>query len=96
MLKNCLCYSVQIDGSADKQQVDSKFITARFAPSNEVSVKTVFLGIASSDFEGAEGLLDSFTTCLKSVGVEKEKLVGVTTDGEKANTGKNAGLLFCA
>ena len=26
-LKHYLCYSVQIDGSADKQQIDSKFIT---------------------------------------------------------------------
>ena len=92
VLKHCLCFSVQIDGSADKQQVDSKFITARLVPTNEVSVKTVFLGIASSDLGGAEGLLDSFILCLKSVGVETEKLVGVTTDGEKANTGKNAGL----
>jgi hypothetical protein len=29
-LKDCLCYSVQIDGSSDRQQVDSKFITARY------------------------------------------------------------------
>ena len=28
-LKDCLCYSVQIDGSADKQQVDSKFLTSK-------------------------------------------------------------------
>ena len=30
LLKERVCYSVQIDGSSDKQQVDSKFITARF------------------------------------------------------------------
>ena len=92
VLKDCLCFSVQIDGSADKQQVDSKFITARLVPTNEVSVKTVFLGIATSDLGGAEGLLDSFISCLKSAGVETETLVGVTNDGEKANTEKNAGL----
>ena len=50
-LKKCLCYSVQIDGSADRQQIDSKFITARFAPSNEISVQTLFLGISSSERE---------------------------------------------
>ncbi|CAB3977527.1 E3 SUMO- ligase KIAA1586-like isoform X2, partial [Paramuricea clavata] len=83
---------VQIDGSADKQQVDSKFITARYVPCDEVSVKTVFLGIASSDLGGAEGLLDSFTTCIENIGINTAKLVGVTTDGENANTGKNAGL----
>ena len=92
LLKECVCYSVQIDGSSDKQQVDSKFITARFLPQNEVSVKTVFLGISSSDLGGADGLLDALTTCLKSVGVDTEKLVGITTDGENANTGKNGGL----
>jgi hypothetical protein len=92
LLKDCLCYSVQIDGSADKQQVDSKFITARYVPCDEVSVKTVFLGIASSDLGGAEGLLDSFTTCIENIGINTDKLVGVTTDGENANTGKNAGL----
>jgi len=92
LLKECVCYSVQIDGSSDKQQVDFKFITARFLPQNEVSVKTVFLGISSSDLGGADGLLDALTTCLKSVGVDTEKLVGITTDGENANTGKNGGL----
>ena len=91
-LKKCLCYSVQIDGSADRQQIDSKFITARFVPSNEISVQTLFLGISSSDKGGAEGLLDAFLTCLQDVGVDTEKLVGVTTDGENANTGKKGGL----
>ena len=30
--------------------------------------------------------------CLNGVKVETRKLVGVTTDGENANTGKNGGL----
>ena len=46
LLKDCLCYSVQIDGSSDRQQVDSKFITARYVPREEVSVNTLFLGIS--------------------------------------------------
>ena len=87
-LKKCLCYLVQIDGSDDRQQIDSKFVTARFVPSNEITVQTLFLGISSSDKGGAEGLLDAFLTCLQNVGVDTEKLVGVTTDGENANTGK--------
>ena len=91
-LKKCPCYSVQIDGSADRQQIDSEFVTARFIPSNEISIQTLFLGISSSDKGGAEGLLDSFRTCLENVGMDTEKLVGVTTDGENANTGKKGGL----
>jgi hypothetical protein len=91
LLKDCLCYSVQIDGSSDRQQVDSKFITARYVPPEEVSVNTLFLGISSSDLGGAcsPGLLDAFVSCLSGVKVETTKLVGVTTDGENANTGKN-------
>ncbi len=83
---------VQIDGSADKQQVDTKFITARFVPAKEVCVNSFLLRISSSELEGADGLFDSFMSCLEGVGVESEKIVGVTTDGENANTGKNAGL----
>ena len=41
---------------------------------------------------GASGLLDGFVYCLNDVKVETTKLVGVTTDGENANTGKNSGL----
>ena len=52
LLEDCLCCSVQIDGSANRQQVDSKFITARFVPLEEVSVNTVFLGISSGEFGG--------------------------------------------
>jgi hypothetical protein len=47
-LRDCLCYSVQIDGSSDRQEVDSKFITAGYVPPEEVSVNTLFLGISSS------------------------------------------------
>ena len=61
-------------------------------PINEICVKTVFLGVASSDRGGAAGLLDSLIRCLESVNVDTEKLVGVTTDGESANTGKKGGL----
>ena len=87
-LKKFLCFLVQIDASADRQQIDSKFVTARFLPSNEISVQTLFLGISSSDNGGAEGLLDAVLTCLQNVGVDTEKLVGVTTVGENANTEK--------
>ena len=55
-LHNSLCYSVQIDGSMDRQQQDSKFVTTRHVQENEVSVQTVFVGIVSSDKSGAEGL----------------------------------------
>ena len=61
-------------------------------PFNEVSVNTVFLGIASSELGGAEGLLDSFKSCVERAAVQTDNLVGITTDGESANSGKNTGL----
>ena len=57
-------------------------------PFNEVSVNTVFLGIASSELGGAEGLLDSFKSCVERAAVQTNNLVGITTDGESANSGK--------
>jgi len=55
-------------------------------------MQSLFLGISSSDKGGGEGLLDAFRTCIQDFGVGTEKLVGVTTDGENANTGKKGGL----
>jgi hypothetical protein len=44
---------------------------------HEVSVNTLFLlGISSSDFGGAPGLLDAFVSCLSGVKIETTKLVG--------------------
>ena len=37
-------------------------------------------------------MLDEFLTCLQNIGVDTEKLVGVTTDGESSNIGKKGGL----
>jgi hypothetical protein len=98
---------VQIDGSMDRQQQDSKFVIARHVQENEVSVQTVFVGIVSSDKSGAEGLLDAL--CMSIVSLESKqsdvvqeacernevimkKLVGISTDGESVNTGKKGGL----
>ena len=59
-LSKSLCFSVKIDGSMDRQQQDSKFVTARYIPQNEVCVQTVFVGVISSDEGGAKGLLDAY------------------------------------
>ena len=47
-----------------------------------------FLGRASSELRGAEGLADSFKSCVERTAVETNNLVGITTDGESANSGK--------
>ena len=101
VLHDSLCYSVQIDGSMDKQQQDCKFVTARHVPENEVGVGTVFVGVVCSEKSGAEGLLDSLCISLENIMKSKQsesdedvmdKLIGVSTDGESANTGSKGGL----
>ncbi|KAF0759420.1 DUF4371 domain-containing protein, partial [Aphis craccivora] len=93
-LKKSICFSIQIDGSVDKYSVDNKFITARYLDETN-AIKNVFLGESHSSKRGAEGLLDCILSTLKKLGLEnisKEKLLGLTTDGESANTGKKSGL----
>lgn len=101
VLHDSLCYSVQIDGSMDKQQQDCKFVTARYVPKNEVSVESVFVGVVCSENSGAEGLLDSLCNSLENIKQSKksesdenfmDKLIGISTDGESANTGSKGGL----
>jgi hypothetical protein len=93
-LKKTDCFSLQVDGSVDKYGVDNKFITARFITEDQ-EITSVFLGESKSDKRGAEGLLDSVIMIFQSLGIEglaKEKLTGITTDGENANTGRKSGL----
>lgn len=55
----------------------------------------MFLGESKSNKRGAEGLLDSIIIVFQKLGIEnilKEKLTGITTDGESANTGRKSGL----
>ena len=86
-LLKSLCFSVQIDGSMDWQKEDSKFVTARYIPPNEVSVQTVFVGVISDD----EGILDALCNSLADIapktsqvdgenGDVMTKIMGITTD----------------
>ena len=93
-LKNSDCFSIQVDGSVDKYGIDNKFITARFI-SEDYEMKSVFLGESKSSLRGAEGLMKSIKIVLENLSlgdIAKDKLTGLTTDGESANTGKNSGL----
>lgn len=93
-LINSECFAIQVDGSVDKYGVDNKFITARFI-SEDNEMKSVFLGESKSSLRGAEGLMESVKIVLENLdlgGTAKEKLTGLTTDGESANTGKFSGL----
>jgi hypothetical protein len=93
-LKKTDCFFLQVDGSVVKYGVDNKFFTARFITDVQ-EITSVFLGESKADKRGAEGLLDSVIMIFQNLGIEglmKEKLTGVTTDGENANTGRKSGL----
>ena len=77
---------MQIDGSCDRQMLDHKFVSGRMANS-ESSVTSVFVVK-----NGALGLLEAVNKTLDLTGGKDNKLVGVTTDGESANTGRHGGL----
>ena len=54
-----------------------------------------FVGECHSEQRGAEGMMTAFTERLASIGLSDimvEKMVGLTTDGESANTGKKSGI----
>lgn len=90
-LQKCLLYSIQVDGSLDRTQRDNKFVTARILNS-EGALESVFLAVVEPDDAGAAGLLESVTAALARCRAPSEKLIGLTTDGESANTGRKAGL----
>lgn len=72
---------------------DNKFTSCRMAMQDgRPTVKTLFLLVHSPDENGAKGLLEAVNKSLTTYGADCDKLMGITTDGESANTGKNAGL----
>ena len=82
---------MQIDGSCDRQMLDHKFVSGRMANSDS-SVTSVFVVMHSPEKNGALGLLEAVNKTLDLTGGKDTKLVGVTTDGESANTGRHGGL----
>ena len=86
MFNRCTVFSVQIDGSCDRQMLDHKFVSGRMSNSDG-TVTCVFVVMHSPEKNGAPGLLEAVNKALDLTGCKDTKLVGVTTDGESANTG---------
>ena len=84
-------YSLQVDGSMDRQQLDNKFVTVRTI-SGDGQLATYLAGVVEPDEDGAPGLLEAILSVQKKLDLPLQNLVGVTTDGESANTGRHAGL----
>ena len=95
-LKNKLvqsnCFSIQLDKSVDKY--NSLFGTIRFLDV-DYSMSVGFVGECHNEQRGVEGMMTAFTERLASIGLSDivvEKMVGLTTDGESAITGKKSGI----
>ncbi len=82
-----------MDGSTDRQNKDNKFVVARYVTSdNPVELLNLFIGVIQPEGAGAEGLLEAVIQTCKSADVSMAAVVGITTDGEAANTGRISGL----
>lgn len=90
-INNSVCYSAQVDGSLDHSQSDNKFVCCYWIEPDGI-INSSFLAIVQPKQNGAQGLCESVMTAINSGKLDRQKLVSVTTDGEKANTGRNRGL----
>ena len=91
MIGSGLVFSMQVDGSMDRQQLDNKFVTVRVIDDGGKQ-QTFLAGVVEPEEDGAQGLLDAVKEVMQQLNLPREKLVGITTDGESANTGRHAGL----
>ncbi len=96
-IKESICFSIQMDGSVDTKQQDKKFIFFRLnSMADPLQIETRFLSVSEAEERGAKGLFGALVKSLNDLGISKEeiadKLIGVTTDGESANTGRSTGL----
>jgi hypothetical protein len=91
--KSALCISLQIVGSVDRGNKDMKYVVAKHVTEDEPTVfKSRFIEVNQPESKGAKGLLDATVKTCQDSFVSMELLLGVTTDGEAANTGFDGGL----
>ena len=91
LFDQCVAFSIQIDGSVSKHMRDHKFVNCRIViPNGEYY--TEFMIMHSPDERGALGLLQVANKALCVCEADEKKLMGITTDGEAANTGRESGL----
>jgi hypothetical protein len=80
----------------DTKQHDKKYLSARYNTEEDpTDIKTKFVCAYEPEESGAAGLLETIIHGMTAVGLNKEdmnKLSGLTTDGESANTGRKTGL----
>ena len=96
-LQSCLRFSMQIDGSLDTKQHDKKYIFVRFnKPEPHSKYKLDLLLHEKVKNVGLKACFVLHNHQWKKLVLQKHedqsKFVGVSSDGESANTGHNSGL----
>ena len=89
LVNAAVVWAFQEDGSLSRTMRD-KFVNAGIID-KDLNMKTVFLSVDVPQARSAEGLLEIVKAIINSFGLDKSKLVGVTTDGESANIGRRNG-----
>ncbi|XP_037069201.1 uncharacterized protein LOC119090483, partial [Pollicipes pollicipes] len=84
-------YSLQVDVSMNRQQQDNKCVTARVVDAN-AELQNNILSVVEPQGDGTNVLLEAVKTAVEGRDLPLDKLVGLTTDGESANTGRSSGL----
>ena len=83
-----VAFSIQIDGSISTHMEDYKFVSCHIVmPNGEYYTKFM---ISHSPDE--TGLLEAVNKALCVCEANEKKLMGITTDGEAANTGCDSGI----
>ena len=93
------CFSLLMDGSTDKSNIDNKLLLVLWCDPNgtneKVHTRMNFLSIHKTECVTAKGLLQSLKHGLQCLGiqsVDKEacsRLVGIATDGAAVNIARN-------
>ena len=86
-----ICYSIQIDGNLDRQQIDNKFVCIRYME-GDGTIQNAFLGVFAPEKNGASGFLEAMISVTDMAHLPLDNIVGISTDGESANTGSCGGL----
>lgn len=94
-IRNADCFALQVDKSVDKHNVDGMYTTCRYMDPKTYEMNVCFLGESHSPLRGSEGLLCALKDRLEQcnlLSAAQSSMVGLSTDGENANTGRHSGL----
>lgn len=94
-IKDCLAFSLRVDGSVDFTQIDKIYVLGKLVNKDGTS-ELIFIGIAAQTERKAEGLMKAVENALQIHTCEAKeilcKLSSICTDGTNVNSGEEGGL----